>query len=194
MDTLEQETLWVEDIGQMSVGLAARRQDIVDRLLAFGPLSIKELAALLAAKPSALYHHMRMLVDAGLAVEAGARVVNRKRELLYAAPARAIRLRIRPEDPVNRQAVQGFVRALGRQIDQDFSNGQIQTRAATEGETRNLGFRRVCGSPDAQTLARINRKLEEIGELLVNSRGRPEDAIVLSWTLAPLPLPTAQDG
>lgn len=181
------DTLWIEDFGQISVGLAARRQDIVDRLLAFGPASAKELAEQLGARPSALYHHLRLLLDAGLIVDAGTRVLNRKREQLYGAPARALRLRLQPGDPQNRTTVQAFVRVLGRQIDQDFSLGQAEASARTEGPERNLGLRRLCGSPTAATLAKINRKLDEIDALLVNSRGTPENGVVLSWVIAPLP-------
>ncbi|WP_029414709.1 helix-turn-helix domain-containing protein [Brevundimonas bacteroides] len=186
---LEAQTLWIENIDQLSVGLAARRQDMVDRLLAFGPLSVKELAARLEAKPSALYHHLRMLLAAGLVVEAGSRVTNRKRVQLYAAPARAIRLRIRPGDPANGAAVQGFVRALARQIDGDFARGQDLPQAEAEGPGRNLALRRLCASPDAATLAEINRKLEEINALLIDGPTAPGGGIVLSWTLAPLPDP-----
>lgn len=180
------DTFWVEAYVPLSLGLAARRQDIVDRLLAFGPLSVKELADQLGARPSALYHHIRLLLTAGLAVEAGTRVVNRKRVQLFAAPARVVRLRIQPGDPSNRSAVQAFVRVLGRQIERDFRLGLEAGPARTEGPQRTLGLRRVCGSPDAATLARINRKLDEIDALLVDSRGRPEAGVIFSWTLAPL--------
>jgi DNA-binding transcriptional ArsR family regulator len=191
IEQLEAETLWVEDLAQMSVGVAARRQEIVDRLLAFGPLSVKELAARLGAKPSALYHHLRMLLEAGLVEEAGSRVVNRKREQLYSAPARAIRLRIKPGDPGNRAAVQAFVRALGRQIETDFSVGQTLPAARVSGPHRTLALRRLCADPDPATLALINQKLEEINALLVDSPGGPGGGVVLSWTLAPLPDPDA---
>ena len=182
----EPDTFWVETYVPLSLGLAARRQDNVDRLLAFGPLTEKQLADQLGARPSALYHHIRLLLTAGLAVEAGTQVVNRKRVQLFAAPARVVRLRIQPHDASNRSAVQAFVRVLGRQIDRDFSLGLAASRAQTEGPERTLGLRRVCGSPDAATLAQINQKLDEIDALLVGSRGRPEAGVILSWTLAPL--------
>lgn len=190
---LEAETLWIENLDQLTVGVAARRQDIVDRLLAFGPLSVKALAARLHAKPSALYHHLRMLVAAGLVVEAGWRVVNRKREQLYAAPARAVRLRIRPDDPANLHAVQGFVRALGRQIETDFARSQGLSQARAEGPGRNLALRRLCASPDPDTLAQVNRKLEEINALLVDAPETPGGGMVLSWVMAPLPEPEPID-
>lgn len=186
-DQSRADTLWIEDAGQLSLGLAPRRQDIVDRLLAFGPASVKELAQQLGARPSALYHHVRLLLEAGLVVVAETRVLNRKREQVYAAPARAIRLRLLLGDAESQAAAQAFVRVLGRQISDDFNLGLARDSARTGGPDRNVGVRRVMGSPDAATLARINRKLEEIDALLIDSRGKPENGVVLSWVIAPLP-------
>lgn len=186
-------THWVEEVERIRVGVHPRRQDIIDRLAAFGPLSVRDLAHGIGAKPSALYHHLKLLKEAGLVVERGFDVSRRKREQLYGTPARNMRLRLRPSDPANREVVQQVVKALGRQIERDFSLAQAEPSARTEGETRNLGLRRLCGSPDAESLAKINALLEQIGDLLSAGQPSPGDGVVLTWTIAPLvgPSPSA---
>ncbi|KPF81638.1 hypothetical protein IP78_04865 [Brevundimonas sp. AAP58] len=186
------DTVWIEASGSHARVLSPRRQEILDRLLAFGPLPVRTLAEHLHAQPSALYHHLRFLVAAGMVVEAGFRSVNRRRERLYGAPAQAVRLKLRPEDPDNRAAVQSVVRGFGRQMDRDFVLGQVNPSATTEGSDRNLGLRRICASPGPAALAQINQKLEEIDALMIAARGPADQAVVLTWTLAPLPPPLGE--
>ena len=77
------QTYWVLQRKQLRTLVSQRRLEIIDRLVAAGPLSAKELARLVGAQPSALYHHLQQLVRVGLVVEAGHRVVRRRREVLY---------------------------------------------------------------------------------------------------------------
>ena len=74
------QTYWIMTPDQLAAMASPRRQDIVDRLAATGPLSVKELAAQIGARPPALYHHIERLLEVGLIVEAGTRTVRRKRE------------------------------------------------------------------------------------------------------------------
>lgn len=188
------DTLWVETEQQIRAGLNPRRQDIVDRLAASGPLSVKTLAAMVGARPSALYHHLRLLIEAGLVLEAGHRIVNRKREVLYDTPARRVRIRRALDDPARQPVIKEFVGALSRQMERDFAAGVDSALKATEGGVRNLGFRRVLGNPDAKTLARINAKLEEIGELLGHSEPGGTSVVALTWVMAPVSPGDAEDG
>ena len=115
-----QETYWIMAPEQLAVMASARRQDIVDRLAATGPLSIKEIAAQIGARPSALYHHIERLIDVGLVIEAGARTIRRKRTLLYATPAprmRMARALAERRDPALMDAIVG---SLTRQMERDF--------------------------------------------------------------------------
>ena len=87
----KQDVYWMRDKRQLEALVSSRRQDIGDHLSACGPLSAKEIACALGMKPSALYHHLEQLMDVGLIVEVGHRIVNRRTEKLYDTPARKMR-------------------------------------------------------------------------------------------------------
>src|SRR5678815_4368848 len=86
------QTYWVLQRKQLRTLVSQRRLEIIDRLVAAGPLAAKELARLVGAQPSALYHYLQQLMRVGLVVEAGYRVVRRRREVLYMTRAPRIRL------------------------------------------------------------------------------------------------------
>lgn len=179
------DTLWVGAPDQIRVGLNPRRQDIVDRLAASGPLSVRELAGTVAAKPSALYHHIAMLIEVGLVKEAGQRLARGKREQLYDTPARQVRLKPLAGGDSDPTIVTEFVGALSRQMDRDFSSGAGSPLKCSQGDHRNLGFRRILGRPDPATLALVNAKLEEVGALLSSSDGAGA-VVALTWIMSPL--------
>jgi DNA-binding transcriptional ArsR family regulator len=180
-------TYWILDREQIDALASPRRHDIVDRLVASGPLSIKELAGMVGAEPPALYHHVRKLLKLGLVVEAGHRVVRRKREQLYAAPAKRMRLSRALDDPANRDVFIQMFSALSRQMARDYRRGALSPAARTHGEDKNLGFAHQIGRPSPRQLAMINRRLEEIAEILWDSPGKGEGLIGISWVVAPIP-------
>jgi DNA-binding transcriptional ArsR family regulator len=178
-------TYWILERDQIVCLVSPRRHDIVDRLVASGPLSIKELAGIIGAEPPALYHHIRKLLAVGLVVEAGSRVVRRKREQLYATPGRRMRLAQALDDPANRDLFVQIGASLCRQMDRDFRRGSVSGAAVTHGEGKNLSLSRLIGSPGPEGMARINRNLEEIIEILWDNAGGGE-LICLSWVIAPI--------
>jgi DNA-binding transcriptional ArsR family regulator len=166
--------------------VSARRHDIVDQLAARGPMAVREIAAAIHARPSALYYHLRELVRAGLVVEAGHRVVHRKRESLYASPAPRMRFLRALQDPRNAPMFVRIAAAMTRQMQRDFRGGIRAPAARSAGAARNLGLFRLVGSPDPRTLGRINQRLDEIAELLWASAGKHGDPIALAWVLSPV--------
>lgn len=177
---------WILDPAQVTAMVSPRRHDIVDRLVASGPLSIKQLAATIGAEPPALYHHIRKLLAVGLVVEAGSRVVRRKREQLYATPGRRMRLSRALDDPANRELFIQVAASLSRQMDRDFRRGSAASAAVTQGPGKTLGFSRLIGAPGPEGLATINRKLEEIADILWSSSDGGGEVVCLSWVLAPI--------
>jgi len=189
------ETLWVMNRDQIRLAKSPRRHDIVDRLAASGPLSIRELAEMLGAQPPALYHHMRQLVEGGIVVEAGHRTVRRKREQLYDTVSRRIRLGAALEDPANDDLMTEIVGGLTRQMDRDFRNGLGSADRDVAGPTRNLGFLRVVSTPSPQTLEKVNAKLEQIADLLWRDQAGDNNApVVFHWLMAPLTPPPGESG
>lgn len=186
MDRERPETYWVMDPAQLAVLTSPRRHDIVDRLAAAGPISIRELAAQIGAKPSALYHHINKLLAVGLVVEAGSRVVRRKREQLYATPSPRVRLLRALAEGEHAALLNEIVASLTRQMARDFSTGTASPVRAADGQGRNLGFFRLVGRPSPAQLARINACLLEVAEILWHSNDPRADLICLGWIMAPV--------
>lgn len=178
-------THWVLDPKQLAVFTEPRCHDIIDRLAASGPLSIKVLAEMIGARPSALYHHMRRLEAVKLIKPAGTRIRNRRRETLYTTIAPRIRLLRALRDTRNTALIGKINAALCRQMSRDFDAG-LQNDPVSDGSDRNLGFFRLVGSPDRKTLAQINKHLEQVAELLWQSSGSSKELVCLGWVLSPL--------
>ena len=179
------DTFWVLGQAQLRCLVSARRHDIVDQLAARGPMSVREIAAAIHARPSALYYHLRELVRVGLVLEAGYRVVRRKREAVYASPAPRMRFRRAFDDPRNDATLVRIAAAMTRQMHRDFRNGIEAPHAESAGAKRNLGLFRLVGSPDATTLRAINKHLDAIAELFWESAGSSGAALSLAWVMAP---------
>jgi DNA-binding transcriptional ArsR family regulator len=180
------QTYWVLQRKQLRSLVSQRRLEIIDRLVAAGPLSAKELARLVGAQPSALYHHLRQLMDVGLVVEAGYRVVSRRREVLYMTRAPRIRLFRALRNPDNAREMIKITTTMSRQMSRDFRRGIRSPEARPSGTLQNLGFMRLLASPSPATLRRINRNLAEIGELLFTSTDPRYEPISLAWIMAPV--------
>jgi DNA-binding transcriptional ArsR family regulator len=180
------DTYWVTDPAQIRCGVSPRRHDIIDRLAASGPMSIRELAGWIGARPSALYHHVNQLLEVGLILKSGFRTVNRRREQLYATPARRMRLIRALGDPNNREVMAEVVAALTRQMERDFRRGLKTPGAVTEGPARDLGFFRLLGSPSPEALVKINALLEEIAELLWTGEAEDSGVVAFNWIMAPI--------
>jgi DNA-binding Lrp family transcriptional regulator len=179
------ETYWILDRKQILCFASARRHDIIDKLVAAGPLSIRELAPLVGASAPSLYHHVRKLVRAGLVVEAGHRVVNRKRETIYATVAPRMRMARALENPKNMPALRQVAAGLSRQMARDFNAGGRSRSVVAMGDRRNFGFFRLIGAPDNKGLAEINRHFDAIAELMWNS-GNKGNFISIGWMMAPV--------
>lgn len=180
------ETFWVLEQAQLRCLVSARRHDIIDQLAARGPMSVRELAAAIHARPSALYYHMAALLRVGLVVVAGHRVVRRKRELLYASPAPRMRFKRALHDPRNAKLFVRIAASMTRQMQRDFRRGMRANGAVTAGGSRNLGLFRLVGSPDARTLRKINRRLDDVAELLWQSAGGSGKVLSFAWVMTPV--------
>lgn len=196
MKTVRQksQTYWVLQRKQLRSLVSQRRLEIIDRLVAAGPLSAKDLARLVGAQPSALYHHLRQLMEVGLVVEAGYRVVRRRREVLYMTRAPRIRLFRALRDPNNAREMTRITATMSRQMSRDFKRGIKSPAARPSGALQNLGFMRLLASPSPATLRRINQYLAEIGELLFTSTDARYEPLSLAWIMAPVQRAKAAGG
>jgi predicted transcriptional regulator len=178
-------THWVERADQLKCLASPVRMDIVDHLSGRPPASIKELADDIGRQASSIYHHVQLLVDVGLVVEAGTRVVNRKSEKLYATAAPRMRLKKALGDSRNAPVMREVVAALCREAERDFSRGLTQ-KGETQGPHRTLGFYRQVNRVSKSSLKRINALLDEIAEILWQDPDPKGERIALTWMMSPL--------
>ena len=167
--------------------MSARRLSIVGQLANTGPKSIRELAKLIGAKPSAMYHHMEQLVAVGLVEEAGKRVINRRQEILYQTPGSVMRYGLRMDDPAAMDIYKRLCAVQCRQSERDFSRGLESGEIVGIGPGKNAWIFRLVGAPDAETLEKINGHIEAIAELIWSSTGQDNPLIVMSGVMAPMP-------
>jgi DNA-binding transcriptional ArsR family regulator len=187
-------TYWILGRSQLAALTSARRLDILDRLAASGPSSVREFAGTIGMAPSAVYHHLRRLEQAGLVVEAGTRRVGRRVERVYRAAAPRMRLIRALAEPAHRKALRRIVTAMCRQMDRDFASALRRTDTRSNGKGRNLGFFRLVGAPGPRDLARINAHLAAVAEILWQApakakSGRRAAPLALAWTLTPVGRP-----
>lgn len=187
-------TYWVLEKKQVLCLASARRHDIIDKLAAIGPMSIRELAPLVGASPASLYHHVQQLLRVGLLVESGTRVINRRREQIYATPAPRMRLMRALSDPANKPAMEKIGAALARQFQRDFNGGLKSASARVAGPTRNHGFFRLVGAPGPEGMARINQHLTHIAEILWASAGKKGELVAVGWMMAPMEKSSRANG
>jgi len=176
---------YVLDPHQLQCMASPVRQDMIDHLSAHGVMSIKELAASIGKKPSSIYQHLKLLLEADLIIETGSRVVNRKLEKLYETPSRRMRLSKALEDPKNNEELRAIVGALCRQTERDFSRGLDNEQARRSGQFQNLKFFRLVNRPTPQSLKKINQKLDEIAEILWSDPDPDSPLVALTWILSP---------
>jgi DNA-binding transcriptional ArsR family regulator len=184
----------ITDPRQLETITSARRQDILDRLAAYGPLSVRELAEHVGARPSALYHHLQRLIEVGLVVEAGSRIRRRKREQLYNTPSPQMRLLDAFADPRNAELMMEIVAAQSRQMIRDFRAGLSSPAAVAEGQFRTQAFFRLVGRPTPAQLARINACVLELIETMYQSNDPDSPLIALSLVMSPLDVSADDDS
>ncbi len=176
----------ITDPKQVKSLASAVRLDIVDHLARNGPLAVRELAAKLRLKPSSLYRHIDALITAGLVVETGQRVVNRRTERLYDCVARRILLEKAYRADASKDPLLDVFAALNRQTQRDIGAAIEDKHGNAEGRQRNLGFGRVIGNPSNKDLARINQLLEEISLILRSSSKSNSNTVAFGWSMAPI--------
>lgn len=186
------DTYWIKGEEQFECLMSARRLAIVGQLANAGPKSIREIAKLIGAKPSALYHHVEQLLAVGLVEEAGRRIVNRRQEALYQTPGAVMRYGLQLDDPAAADIYKRLAAVQCRQAERDFARGLGSGEIVGEGSAKNAWMFRLVGSPDEETLAKINEHIEAIAELIWSSTGQDNPLIVMSGVMAPMPKQTEE--
>lgn len=156
------------------------------------PLSISDMAERLGRPATSLYHHVRILEEAGVLHEEGTRPKGKRFETVYQVSAHRLELDVDPQDETTtRQAGQTMSAAL-RMAERDFLAALGRDDVCTEGKGCNLTGLRTHMRLSPKALGRLNEILKQIETLpqelseLSSEPGPDDQFLSLTFAMAPL--------
>lgn len=156
------------------------RAEIIGHLQAEGPLAVRELAAHLSRPADGLYHHIRLLLRAGLLCEKERRMSGRREEAVYAlvSPRVASGDARRPERRAGLiAAAQTALRLAGR----EFAAALEACPPGKRPPFLRLSRQRVWLSDGA--LRKAQRLIGRLEELLARENGRRQGRLHVVTTI-----------
>jgi Helix-turn-helix domain len=178
----------VRDQRQLRALASPMRQVIVDIVAANGPSSIRDIAARCQRPASALYHHVRMLLDVGLLTERTTLATQGRPAVLIDVPGRPLAIRYAPDDPRTRLPMRQIVAAMTRAAARDFTRG-YRPGVTVSGDRRRLWVSRVQVWLTDAELREVNRVLLQLVRRVQTGARRPKAKARLhsvTFVLAPV--------
>jgi predicted ArsR family transcriptional regulator len=179
-------TYWILRPDQIAAVSSPLRQEIVDRLAAFGPAGARDLAHALRRRPTSIYHHLTQLERVGLLRTIPADIARGRPALLYATVAPRMRLARAARLAHNRKPLARAGTSAAKQAGRDYADGFGAEHWAIEGARRNHWFFRVVATPSRSRLKRMNALLNQLAELAWTPDPQAGPPISVAWFLAPL--------
>lgn len=168
------------------------RLEIIGLFTGPEPLAISDMAPLMGRSAGSLYHHVGILEKAGLLVRAGTRPKGKRHEALFRPAASRIQMEARPADGDGDSLVVKTMASAFRMAERDLEAAISEGNCRTDGSDRNLFAFRMHLRASPRLLAKLNKHLKAMEDLLVaeaSKEGKPSpDDQHLSLTLALLPL------
>ena len=177
---------------QLEALTAPARHDILDRLIAQGPMTVADIAAALGRQRTAIYHHLRQMEAVGLIEAERPAAASRepgRPSLVYRAADPHIVATEASREPTNRKLIARAARAATAQTARDFEIALGSGARIMEGATRNHTFFRAVIAPSPERLARINALLLELQDLVLAPEAEPGALLSIAWITAPLARP-----
>jgi DNA-binding transcriptional ArsR family regulator len=153
------------------------RLALVETLAASGPSSVAALAAMVGAKPDALYYHLRILESRGLVRRTG----HLESQAVYEVTATPLRLAYVPANARNRDAVARVVAAILRGALRAFRSA-FQRRPRVSGKWRELWAAQETARLTRDELATVNRLAAEILQTFERAKGERRGERLYSFT------------
>lgn len=179
-------TYWITRKDQLQILASAVRLDILDRLAALGPMSVKELAASTGKNTTPIYHHLEQMGKVGLIRRTSASGTRGRPAAVYEAPGIS-RLARAPMVASNRKPMAKIGRIVAGQAGKDYARGFKSKNWRIEGLTRNHWVFRCITRPSPKRLARINELLDELAALIWTPDPSPGKlSMSVAWFLAPI--------
>lgn len=168
------------------------RLELVGQFTDPGPLSISDLAARTGRPATSLYHHVRILEEAGILLPAGTRPKGKRFETVYRLAENSMELGVETDDAAAvAQACKAMATSL-RMAERDFRAAFARDDLCAEGSGRNILSLRVHMRASPDVLAELNGHLESIRKLMLthaeadDATGPDDQFLSLTLALAPL--------
>ncbi|MCA8960203.1 MAG: helix-turn-helix transcriptional regulator [Planctomycetes bacterium] len=145
------------------------RYDIVDLLRSIGPSSVTDLAKHMGRPADSLYYHLKKLQSVELVRQCGTRQRMGQSEAIFEIAGDGIDPGD-PRDPQQRPFVAQLLSAVLRMTERDVKGAIARDDIVLDGEDKNLYGRRDLAWLDRRDLARVNRHLAAIGEIIESGR------------------------
>ncbi len=182
----------IKDKGQRAAVASPLRLEILGLFVSADPLAISDMAALMNRTAGSLYHHVRILEQAGFLKQTGTRPKGKRHEALYLPTATRFEFDTSSgEEDVIAGAVK--VMATGfRMAERDLEAALRSDNRPMEGPDPDFYAFRLHLRASPELLAKINKHMNAVLELLrpnekTSSKFGPDDQHV-SLTLALLPI------
>jgi DNA-binding transcriptional ArsR family regulator len=170
---------------QTATIISPARLEVVEAIAALGRASARELAVYLGRPPGAIYHHVRVLEQAGVIAEVGRRGPRRP-EAIYAPVATRLAVPAGMSPEADRQALQtirAVLRQAGRDVDAAFARGA----ATLKGRFHGAQFSAALKPRDVKRVLALLAELDDLLRRAKRVRPRPTDE-VFRWTSVFVPL------
>jgi DNA-binding transcriptional ArsR family regulator len=155
-------------------------------------LSVSDMARRTGRPATSLYHHLRVLEDAGILEAVGTRPKGKRFETVYAVAESMLGIAHDPDDPTSRPKIAKTVEAAFRSASRDLVAALDRDDLQPEGPGRNVFSLVLTSRMSPEQLARINERLRALEELIAeecaNDPGPGPDDQFLSLTLCLAPV------
>ena len=180
--------------------LAARRDALASpfRLELIGlfgqedELSVSDMAARTGRPATSLYHHVKVLADAGVIHEVGRRPKGKRHEATFAMSESMMGIAHDPRDPTSKTKIEQAVKAAFRSAARDLVAALDREDANPIGPHRNIFSLILSSRISPDLLAKINERLRALEELIAeadeNDPGPTPEDHFLSLTIALAPI------
>ena len=166
--------------------ISPARLEILQAFAGLGRASARELAAHLRRPPGAIYHHVRMLEQAGLIVEVDRRAGTRRPEAVYAPVAERLAVAAGASASADRQALQtlrAVLRQAGRDVDSAFARGTTKL----QGRFHGIQLSAALKPRDVKCVLGLLGRIDAMLRRAKCVRPDPED-VIFRWTSVFVPL------
>jgi DNA-binding transcriptional ArsR family regulator len=142
------------------------RLALIDTLEGIGPSSVAKLAAIIGARPDALYYHLRILEERGLVARVGGAEAS---QAVFKTAEKSLKLLYDPQDPQNRDAVSRVVASMARGALRAFRLS-FRGRPRVNGKRRELWAGQQTAHLTGAEIEKVNRLLNDLVDTFANAR------------------------